>query len=200
VLSGAPPEPDQIPEWQRLGGVSWMLKLLSRRTSQRWPGTSKTKLNIPFLDRSYSRGEILAKIRAPERHPQRKRVLVADDEPAIRSSLDNILTAAGHEVILTENGAEATRRWREVGADLVILDIFMPEMDGLEALAALRAYAPRLPIIVMSEGQTARMDLLLEAMLLGANWTIAKPFAAAEIMALVDSALGVRPRRDGIGS
>jgi CheY-like chemotaxis protein len=125
----------------------------------------------------------LEKTPAPEPDSQRKRVLVADDEPSVRSSLDTILTAAGHEVILAVNGAEATRRWREFGADLVILDIFMPEMDGLEALAALRAHAPRLPIIVMSGGGGTRMDFLLEAMLLGANWTIAKPFTVPEIMA-----------------
>jgi CheY-like chemotaxis protein len=135
----------------------------------------------------------LAKIQAPEQGPQRKRVLVADDEPSVRSSLDTILTAAGHEVILAVNGAEATRRWRELGADLVILDIFMPGMDGLEALAALRAHAPRLPIIVMSGGGGTGMDFLIEATLLGANWTIAKPFTAPEIMALVNCALGSTP-------
>ena len=135
----------------------------------------------------------MEKTRAPEPGPQRKRVLVADDEPSVRSSLDTILTAAGHEVILAVNGAEATRRWRELGADLVILDIFMPEMDGLEAVAALRAHAPRLPIIVMSGGGGTGTDLLLEALLLGANWTIAKPFTRPEIMALVNCALGSTP-------
>jgi CheY-like chemotaxis protein len=134
----------------------------------------------------------LAKIRV-ERHPLRKRILVADDDPSIRSSLGKILGTAGHEVILAGDGSEATRRWRELGANLVILDIFMPEMDGLETLAALRAHAPRLPIIVMSGGGATGMDLLAEARLLGANWTIAKPFTVAEIMALVDSALGGAP-------
>ena len=124
-----------------------------------------------------------------ERHRQEKRILVVDDDPDVRSSLGRILTAAGHEVIPAENGIEATRRWREVGADLVILDIFMPMMDGLETLAALRAYAPRVPIIVISGGGATGMHLFLEARLLGANWTIAKPFTVAGIMALVDSAL-----------
>ena len=124
-----------------------------------------------------------------ERHRQEKRILVVDDDPDVRSSLGRILTTAGHEVILAENGAEATRRWRELGADLVILDVFMPDMDGLETVAALRAHAPRLPIIAMSGGGATGMDMLLEAKLFGADWTIAKPFTVAGIMALVDSAL-----------
>jgi CheY-like chemotaxis protein len=135
----------------------------------------------------------LAEIAVLERHPQSKRILVAEDDPNMRSSLGKMLASAGHDVILAENGAEATRRWRELGANLVILDIFMPEMDGLETLAALRAHAPRLPIIVMSGGGANGIDLLLEAKLLGATWTIAKPFAVAEIMALVDFALGGAP-------
>jgi CheY-like chemotaxis protein len=69
----------------------------------------------------------------------------------------------------------------------------MPEMDGLEALAALRAHAPHLPIIVMSGGGATGTDLLLEAKLFGATWTIAKPFTVAQIMALVSSALGRAP-------
>ena len=107
--------------------------------------------------------------------------------------MGRILTTAGHEVILAENGAEATRRWRELGADLVILDVFMPEMDGLETVAALRAHAPRLPIIAMSGRGATGMDMLLEAKLFGADWTIAKPFTMAEFMALVGSALGGTP-------
>jgi CheY-like chemotaxis protein len=124
-----------------------------------------------------------------EPYPQRKRILVVDDDPGILSALGRLLTTAGHEVISAENGVDATRRWRELGADLVILDIFMPVMDGLETVAALRAHAPGLPIIVMSGGGATGMDLFFEAKLLGANWTIAKPFTVAGMMALVNSAL-----------
>jgi DNA-binding NtrC family response regulator len=117
------------------------------------------------------------------------RILVVDDEPLIRSTLGQLLTIAGHEVLLAENGLEATRLWREVGADLVILDIFMPEKDGIETIVELRAHSPNLPIIVMSGGDAKRMDLLPEAKLLGAYRTIDKPFTFAEMMKLVNSAL-----------
>jgi DNA-binding NtrC family response regulator len=130
----------------------------------------------------------LAKIKEALEHP-RGRILVVDDEPLIRSTLGQLLTIAGHEVLLAENGDEATRLWREVGADLVIVDIFMPEKDGIETIVELRALSPSLPIIAMSGGAAKRMDLLPEAKLLGAYWTIDKPFTFAEMSALVDSAL-----------
>jgi two-component system chemotaxis response regulator CheY len=124
----------------------------------------------------------------PEQYPGR-RILVVDDDPLIRSTLGQLLTVAGHKVLLAENGLEATRLWREVGADLVILDIFMPEKDGIETIVELRAHSPGLPIIAMSGGNAEQMDLLPEAKLLGAYLTIDKPFAFAKMMALVNSAL-----------
>lgn len=149
-----------------------------------------TTLNVPFLAKPYTRGEVLVKVKeALEQSRPRKRILVVDDDPGIRTSLGKLLTTAGHEVILAENGGDATRLLREIGPDLVILDLFMPEKDGLETLMELRKQMPRLAIIVMSGGAW-QIDLLPEAKLLGASWTIEKPFIPAAMMALVDSALG----------
>ena len=131
----------------------------------------------------------MAKIEKGLEQQPRRRILVVDDEPGIRSTLGQLLTTAGHEVLLAENGSEATRLWRELGADLVILDIFMPEKDGIETIVELRAHSPGLPIIVMSGGDAKRLDLLPEAKLLGAYRTIDKPFTFAEMMKLVNSAL-----------
>jgi DNA-binding response OmpR family regulator len=69
----------------------------------------------------------------------------------------------------------------------------MPEKDGLETLIELRAHSPALPIIAISGG-VSEMDLLPEAKLLGASHTIKKPFTAAEMMALVNSALEGSPK------
>jgi DNA-binding NtrC family response regulator len=149
-----------------------------------------TTLNVPFLAKPYTRGEVLVKVKeALEQSRPRKRILVVDDDPGIRTSLGKLLTTAGHEVILAGNGGDATRLLREIGPDLVILDLFMPEKDGLETLMELRKQMPRLAIIVMSGGAW-QIDLLPEAKLLGASWTIEKPFIPAAMMALVDSALG----------
>jgi DNA-binding NtrC family response regulator len=148
-----------------------------------------TTLNVPFLAKPYTRDEVMAKVKeALEPHGQRKRILVVDDDASIRASLDRMLTAGGHEVILAANGREATQLLRGVPPSLVILDLFMPEKDGLEVLIELRAHMPRVPVIAMSGGAW-QMDLLPEAKLLGASRTIEKPFTRAAMMGLVNSAI-----------
>jgi DNA-binding response OmpR family regulator len=101
------------------------------------------------------------------------RILVVDDSASMRRSLAEILTRAGHEVIQAADGAEACRTSREVevDVDLVILDLFMPEKDGIETLRELRARAPGIPIIAISGGgaDDTGVDLLKAAVLLGAG-------------------------------
>lgn len=129
-----------------------------------------------------------------EKPPQRKRVLVVDDLSSLRSSLGKLLTSAGYEVILAAHGAEAARLWRERQPDLVILDMFMPEKDGIETIVELRAYSPGIPIIAMSGGGAYnQVDVLQAAGLLGAVATIEKPFAQQEMMDLVARALAGAP-------
>lgn len=118
-----------------------------------------------------------------------KRILVVDDDASIRATLGKLLTATGHEVLLAENGVEAIRVLREGGVDLVFLDVFMPQQDGVETLIQLQTMNPALPIVVMSGGGTSRMDLLPEARLLGAYYTLHKPFTLAEILKVVNTAL-----------
>ena len=121
----------------------------------------------------------------------RARILVVDDNASVRRSLAALLTRAGHEVIQAANGSEASRVWREVELDLVILDLFMPEKDGIETMVELRAFAPGIPIIVMSGGTAdgSQIDMLNAAELLGATLTIEKPFTLAEMLNAVRKAL-----------
>jgi DNA-binding NtrC family response regulator len=125
----------------------------------------------------------------PEQSRKRKRVLVVDDDASIRSTLRKVLTNAGYDVVLAHNGLEALRLLREDGMDLVILDLFMPVQDGVETIIHFRAMGRTTPVIVISGGGPRDMDLLPEAKLLGAYYTLQKPFTHAEIMALVNSAL-----------
>ncbi|MGH7508801.1 MAG: response regulator [Gemmatimonadales bacterium] len=119
-----------------------------------------------------------------------QRILVVDDDASTRNSLEILLNRAGYQVIQAPNGAEATRLWREAGGDLVILDLFMPEKDGIETILELRAHSPGVRIIAMSGGgEKQRVDVLGHAKLLGAVLTIKKPFTQAEMMTMVDRAL-----------
>jgi DNA-binding response OmpR family regulator len=120
------------------------------------------------------------------------RILIIDDETALRDVLARLFEREGHEVSTAGDGVEGLQIWREQGAAVVILDIHMPRSDGIETLVQLRALAPALPVIVISGGdQTRALGLLGGARLLGATRTLAKPFSLSELTAAVNGVLGV---------
>jgi DNA-binding NtrC family response regulator len=123
-------------------------------------------------------------------NPAGHRILIVDDDPSIRRTLEALLKRAGHEVMLACDGSEAVRLWRDHGGDLVITDLHMPEKDGIQTIIELLSHSPGARIIAMSGGgQTKRLDLLGNASLLGAVLTIEKPFTIAEMMNVVNRAL-----------
>ena len=127
-------------------------------------------------------------------------ILVVDDDPGIRRSLERVLHSRGHRTLLAVDGGEGLRVWREHGADLVMLDIHMPDTDGIEVLVQLRGSAPGLPVIVMSGGdQTSRLDLLADAKLLGAWAVLRKPYTLDEVLGLVTRAVATLDGRPGDG-
>lgn len=108
------------------------------------------------------------------------------------------LEQVGHQVVAAENGMEGSRRAREGQVEVAIVDIHMPEMDGLELLAQLRASVPDLPVIMISGGdQTRDLALLRDAKLLGASAALAKPFSLDELYTHITTALASRARRTG---
>ena len=117
----------------------------------------------------------------------KRRILLVDDDPDVRRSIGATLAAAGYEVITAEDGDEAVRRWRDLdGGDLVLLDLFMPEKDGLETIVELRSHTPGVPIIAMSGGgSTGRVDILQDAKMLGALETLEKPFTSRVLLDMV---------------
>jgi DNA-binding NtrC family response regulator len=120
-----------------------------------------------------------------------QRIMIVDDDPGIRRALHILLSRAGYHVTQARDGVEALRLWRDVGGDLVITDIHMPEKDGIEMIVELLSHTPGIRIIAMSGGgQTRRLDLLGNATLLGAVLTIEKPFTLNEMMSTVRQALG----------
>lgn len=119
------------------------------------------------------------------------RVLIVDDEPAVRRTVVRFLRRSGFDVDEAEDGAAALKAVANVRPDVVITDVNMPDMDGIELLAALRSGDPELPVIVISGGGVIPKRVLLKnANMLGATFTIAKPFTMDEILEVVSEALG----------
>lgn len=115
-------------------------------------------------------------------------ILVIDDEKAVRDTMRRLLERRGHEVREAANGREALKAPPDY--DLVITDINMPEMDGIEVIMALAERRPGLPVIAISGGGRLPKDLLLSsADMLGAVQTLPKPFDLTELNEAVDRAL-----------
>ena len=120
-----------------------------------------------------------------------QRIMIVDDDPGIRRALHILLSREGYLVTQACDGMEAVRMWREKGGDLVITDLHMPEKNGIEMIVELLSQTPAIRIIAMSGGgQTRRLDLLGNAIMLGAILTIEKPFTLNEMMQTVRRALG----------
>lgn len=123
------------------------------------------------------------------------RILVIDDELVIRRALAIMLANVGHKVETAEDGRAGLELLARESFDLVLTDILMPEMDGVETMRKLRALPSPPKIVAMSGGvQLSREDFPRAAELLGADGALSKPFRARELYALVDRLLGAGAR------
>lgn len=105
------------------------------------------------------------------------RILIIDDEPAVRMTIRQILEHAGYQVAVAENGTAGLAALRAGAVDLVITDIIMPEMEGLETVMAVRQEFPAIKLIAMSGGgRRGNYDYLSAAAKLGAAKVLQKPF------------------------
>ncbi|MGQ3071178.1 MAG: response regulator transcription factor [Ferrovibrionaceae bacterium] len=105
------------------------------------------------------------------------RILLIDDDPLLRVTLAAALSAAGHVVVEADNGIEGVAEARRHRPDLVVVDIIMPEQDGIETLIRLRASDPDLPVLAIGGGRARAADFLSLATGFGATATLAKPCA-----------------------
>jgi two-component system, cell cycle response regulator len=123
-------------------------------------------------------------------------ILVADDEPINRSLIKRRLEREGYRVVTAENGREAVELAKETLPDLVILDVMMPEMDGLEACRLIKEDVTThdLPVIFLSARDETEMKV--SGLTLGANDYISKPFKAEELLARVSVAIRLKRERD----
>jgi signal transduction histidine kinase len=158
-----------------------------RATSQPGQGTS-VKVFFPALDQSATPPELLLK---PARAPSAPgAVLLVDDEEAVRSVAQRVMTRAGYTVVPAEDGARAVALVREQPGrfSVVLLDLTMPRMDGEEAFRQMRALRPDLPIVIMSgfnEQDTAQRFAGQ-----GLTGFISKPFTSAMLVSKLQAIVG----------
>jgi CheY-like chemotaxis protein len=107
-----------------------------------------------------------------------------------------VLEDAGHGVVEAVDGAAGLRAYRDAGFDLVLCDLFMPDVDGIELIRTLRRRSPDAKVIAMSGGASDGMlDLLDLAPYLGAAGVLPKPFGLDELVRAIERVL--RPSSDG---
>ena len=123
------------------------------------------------------------------------RVLLIEDDAAVRRIVRKMLERGRHEVTEAENGRVGLERLSDSAFDLVITDIVMPEMDGIETLIELRKRHPTLRVIAMScGGRTGNMYILSSAEKLGASAVLHNPFTIDVLTTAIDSSFVVQAR------
>lgn len=104
-------------------------------------------------------------------------ILVVDDEQNIRDVFKRALENAGHEAIVAENGVIGQQMYMDYNPDVVILDIIMPEQEGIETMLQLKAYDANVKVVAVSGGGMGNaIDYLDNALKLGAKAVFEKPF------------------------
>jgi CheY-like chemotaxis protein len=133
------------------------------------------------------------------------RILIADDDRVVRATMSYLLGTRGHDVVEAAGGREGLARIASEHFDLLIVDIFMPDMDGLETIKRVLNHYPALPILVVSgmtlrsgSGSTGPPDFLAMATKLGAVQTLRKPFRASEFLTAVDDCLNIPGEKNNV--
>jgi CheY-like chemotaxis protein len=119
-----------------------------------------------------------------------------DDEADTRTLIEEILESAGHEVVLAADGLEGMRQYHSTPVDLALVDLFMPNREGLETIKELKHESPDFPIIAIS-GDSMALPLLSVAQRLGAAEVLQKPFLPEELLEAIKHVLRPKRRRTG---
>ena len=122
----------------------------------------------------------------PPNRPDPRRVLVVDDDPSILAMTEDLLSEAGFAVGKCGSGKEALEKIREQDFDVVLTDLQMPGVDGLDLLAAVREQCPDTPVIIMTAFGT--IQAAVDAMRAGALDFVTKPFRAGELLVSLERA------------
>lgn len=118
------------------------------------------------------------------------RILVIDDDKFVRTSIRAVIEGAGHDVSDASDAETGLGLQRAKPFDAAIVDLIMPNKEGLETIRELKRDFPDLPIIAISGGgEIVKKNFFQAAQLFGANFTLEKPFDGGELLATLDSAL-----------
>lgn len=121
-------------------------------------------------------------------------VVVVEDEPAIRRGVVDVLRLSGYVVDEAADGQTGLELATKGPIDLVLLDLLLPKMDGLDVLRDIRKHRPTLPVIILTARGTE--DDRVRGLKLGADDYVVKPFSAKELMARVEAVLRRAPHRE----
>jgi CheY-like chemotaxis protein len=126
--------------------------------------------------------------------PAMAKILVVDDDTVMQMTIRLLLERAGYSVVVAGDGRKGLAAFKTGHFDLVLLDIFMPTMDGLETMKLVRELRPKVPIIAMSgrpatPDSSSEPDFLAMATKLGAVRSLPKPFKPAVLLAAVADCL-----------
>lgn len=116
------------------------------------------------------------------------KILVVDDAEFLRVRISKMLTGDGHQIVEAENGVKAVSAYKANRPDLVLMDITMPEMDGLTALKEIRAYDPKAKVVMLTA--LGQESVVLEAIKSGARDFVVKPFERERVLGAIAKLLG----------
>ena len=116
----------------------------------------------------------------------RKKILVVDDSSSLRNMLKKLLEGLGHEVpAMADNGLTAITKYKESKPDIVMVDMIMPQMGGLDCLRLLKQVDPKVVVIMVSS--VSSQDTVVNCLKEGAKHYILKPYDEAKIKQVLDS-------------
>lgn len=116
------------------------------------------------------------------------KILVVDDAEFLRVRISKMLSGEGYDILEAENGAKAVETYKSAKPDVVLMDITMPEMDGLTALREIRNYDSSAKVVMLTA--LGQESVVLEAIKAGARDFVVKPFEKERVLSAVSKLVG----------
>jgi CheY-like chemotaxis protein len=173
--------------------------MLDRRVGSETAPTERRRWEVQPMLTAYGWALVGEEAAPAQKRPGSRRILIADDHEDTRHLLEWVLRRSGHEVMHADDGTVAIAKARAWHPDLAIIDMFMPEKDGMEVIRALRMVARPPKILAISAGWRAGgvrvidspndLDILDDATSVGADAVLAKPIDPKALLAAVQKLL-----------